>query len=141
MARKPSLLIVDDETSVLLTLQMVFQEAGYVVAAAASEARALQLLRKPGKLDAVLTDISMENDQSGVEVAKAAAQLRPRPVIVVFTGFSTIDNMKAAVGTAVDHFALKPIDLDEVKRVLTRLLALRGDRLAASSSGQVKEKG
>jgi DNA-binding NtrC family response regulator len=136
MARKPSLLIVDDESNVRLTLQLVFEDGGYLVATAESGAQAIQMIRGQDKFDAVLTDMSMEHDQSGVEVAKAAAQLRPRPVIVVFTGFGTVENMRAAVGTAVDHFALKPIDLHDFKHVLARLLALRRDGLAASKSRQ-----
>jgi CheY-like chemotaxis protein len=106
MAGKPSLLIVDDEAGVLLTLQLLFQDAGYLVATAASEAEALQQLRKPGKFDAVITDMSMENKQSGLEVAKAAAQLQPRPAIVVFTGFGIDEDVRSVMVTTVDHFAL-----------------------------------
>lgn len=136
VAHKPSLLIVDDEPGVLLTLRLVFEDSGYLVTTAESGARALQLIAHQGNFDGVLTDLSMERPQSGLEVARAAARLRPRPAIVVFTGFGTIENVKAAVGTAVDHFALKPIDLDAFKSVLGRLLALRNDRLILTKSAQ-----
>ncbi|HEX6505802.1 MAG TPA: response regulator [Terriglobales bacterium] len=131
MAEKPSLLIVDDEAGVLFTLHLVFQDAGYVVTTADSEAQAIQVLRKPGEFDAILTDMSMENDQSGLAVARAAAQLRPRPVIIIFTGFGTAENETGALENAADHFAMKPIDIDDFKNVLARLLSLRSDRLAA----------
>jgi hypothetical protein len=36
------------------------------------------------------------------------------------------------MAATVDHFALKPLDVDELKLVLARLLALRSDNLAAS---------
>lgn len=124
---------MDDEINVLLTLQLVFEDAGYVVVTASSEKIALQMLRKPAKFDAVLTDMSMEHDQSGLAVANASAQLHPRPVIVIFTGFGTPENVKGAFGTAVDYFALKPIDVDDFKRVLARLLALRRDRVTMSN--------
>lgn len=120
---------MDDETSVLLTLQLVFEDDGYAIVTATSEQVALQVLRNPAGFDAVLTDMSMEHDKGGLIVAHAAALLRPRPVIVIFTGFGTIENVKGALGTSVDHFALKPIDVDDFKRVLARLLALRNDRL------------
>lgn len=103
---------MDDETSVLLTLQLVFQEEGYAVTTADSEAQALEILRRPEKVDAVLTDMSMEHDQSGLEIANAAARLQPRPAIVIFTGSGTIENARGALGTAVDHFVMKPVDLD-----------------------------
>ncbi len=132
MGRIPSLLIVDDETNVLLTLQLVFEDSGYLVAVAGSAAEAVRLIEKAGKFDAVLTNLSMERDQSGFEVARVAARIRPRPVIIVFTGFGTVENVHAAVGTDVDYFALKPFDVDQFKRVLARLLALRNDRLTLS---------
>jgi YesN/AraC family two-component response regulator len=72
----------------------------------------------------------MEEERSGMEVAKAASHLQPAPVIVMMTGFGTLENVKAAVGSAVDHFALKPLELDELKRIVARLIALRRDRLA-----------
>ena len=135
MAPRPSLLIVDDEAGVLFTLHLVFQDAGYVVTTADSEAQAIQVLRQPGDFDAILTDMSMENNQSGLAVARAAAQLRPRPVIIIFTGFGTAENVSGALENAVDHFAMKPIDIDDFKNVLARLLSLRSDRLAARGGG------
>jgi len=42
MAGKPSLLIVGDEAGVLLTLQLLFEDAGYLVATAENAAQALQ---------------------------------------------------------------------------------------------------
>lgn len=129
MARKASLLIVDDEANVLTTLRLLFEDAGYKVATAESETQALRLLRRNSKFDAVLTDMSMEHDHSGLEVVKAAAKLRPRPVIIVFTGFGTLKNLRSSMNGAVDYFALRPIDIDEFKRVLARLLALRCDRV------------
>jgi len=108
MVRKPALLIVDDEPSILLTMRLVFQESGYRVTTAVSEAEAVQTFQMRGSFDAILSDMSMEHDQSGLEV----------------------ENVKATVGTAVDQFIIKPIEVDDLKRVLGRLLALRSDRLA-----------
>jgi DNA-binding NtrC family response regulator len=128
-ARSPNLLIVDDENNVALTLRMVFEDSGYRVTTAQSCATALDSLHGPETYDAVITDLCMEEERSGLHVATAAAQLRPRPVIVLVTGFGTFENVKAAVGKAVDHFALKPLDLDELKHVVSRLILIRRDRL------------
>ena len=77
MPRKPSVLIADDEPGVLLTLQWIFQESGYTVSTAESGAEAIKLIRDHGTFDAVISDLCMEKDQSGLQVAKAAAELRP----------------------------------------------------------------
>lgn len=120
---------MDDENNVALTLQMIFEAVGYAVTTADSCRTAVQMLQSVRTFDAVITDLCMEEERSGLQVAMEASQLHPRPVIVMVTGFGTLDNVKAATGTAVDHFALKPLDLDELKRVVARLLALRRDRL------------
>lgn len=136
MTRPPSLLIVDDETSVLLTLSLIFEEVGYAVSTARSCAEAIAMIRHSGSFDAVITDMCMEQDQSGFEVVMAATQLRPRPAIVVITGFGTLETMKTLVGSSVDYVALKPLDVDELKHVVARLLALRSDRLGKRPEAQ-----
>lgn len=125
----PCVLIVDDENNVALTLGMVFQQTGCTVVTADGCAAALKILADRRDFDAVITDLCMEEERSGLQVAQAAAQLHPRPVVVMITGFGTFPNVKAAVGSAVDYFALKPLDLDELKRTVARLLAIRQDRL------------
>lgn len=77
--RTPSILIVDDETNVALTLQMVFEEFGYQVTTAESCLAALRAIRVAPRYDAVITDLCMEEDRSGLRVASAAAQLRHPP--------------------------------------------------------------
>jgi CheY-like chemotaxis protein len=48
--RKPSLLIVDDEPNVLLTLKLVLEEDGYQISTAASYAEAEKLLASRANL-------------------------------------------------------------------------------------------
>ena len=78
MAKAPSILIVDDEINVTRTLQLVFQEAGYEVKTAYSSAEAIKLLSKGGHFDAVITDLNMEKEDIGLEVARKAKLLAPR---------------------------------------------------------------
>jgi CheY-like chemotaxis protein len=120
--RKPSLLIVDDEPNVLLTLKLVLEEDGYQISTAASYAEAEKLIGKPRQFDAILTDLWMEREDIGLELARSASKLRPRPIIVIFTGYGSAGNARAALGVPVDYFALKPLDVDELKRVLNRLV-------------------
>jgi DNA-binding NtrC family response regulator len=68
MVRQPSLLIVDDETNVALTLQMVFEREGYAVCTANSCASALKILENGHTFDAVITDLNMEKENIGLEV-------------------------------------------------------------------------
>jgi DNA-binding NtrC family response regulator len=122
---QPSLLIVDDEINVALTLQMVFEREGYSVRTANSCASALNLLANGHMFDAVITDLNMEKENIGLEVARAALRLNPRPAVVLCTGYASIDNSAAALKMKVDYFATKPVDLEELKRAVSRLMAFR----------------
>lgn len=122
MVRRPSLLIVDDEPNVLLTLRLVLEEDGYQISTAGSYAEAEKMIGTSGRFDAILTDLWMEKEDIGLDLARSASKLKPRPIIVIFTGYGSATNARAALGVPVDYFALKPLDVDELKRVLNRLV-------------------
>lgn len=123
-----SVLLVDDEPNVLFTMKLVLEESGYDVVTAASCAEALRALETGGSFDAVLTDLYMEEENIGLRVAAAAGRMEPRPIIMIFTGYGNLENAQKALHTRVDHFALKPLDLEELKASLLRLLMMRRAR-------------
>src|ERR1041385_3342521 len=90
--RNQTLLIVDDDPSVALTLKMIFEREGYAVATAASCAEALRTLNTGRHFDAVITDLNMEREDIGLEVVRPAQQLTARPVVVVCTGYANLEN-------------------------------------------------
>lgn len=122
MTAKPSLLIVDDEVNVTRTLQMVFEQEGYHVLPAYSAAEAIEILHNGHAVQAVITDLNMEHADVGLEVARVASRLRPKPLVVICTGFASVDNSQHAMHLHVDYLATKPVDLDELKMVLDRLM-------------------
>ncbi len=125
MLGKPSILIVDDEVNVARTLQMIFEHEGYVATTAHSCAEALALLGNSHVFDVVMTDLNMEREDIGLEVARKAMELKPRPVVVVCTGFASLYNSQAALKIRVDYLATKPADLKELTTALNRLVMLR----------------
>lgn len=130
MPRKPSILVVDDEENITRTLRMVFEQQGYAVTTAYSSAEAVKILKNGHKLDAVITDLNMEKEDIGLEVARVAQELRPRPVIVICTGFANLKNSATALKMHVDYLANKPVDIDELSSALRRLIARRQSDLA-----------
>lgn len=133
MHHRPSLLIADDEPSVLLTLRLIFEQNGYTVTTAQSAAEALEHLRRKTRFHVVMTDLCMEKDDIGLEVAAVAAKLRPRPIIVVLTGFSSIENAQAALHIGVDHYAIKPLEVEELRESIERLLKSRKELKAKAA--------
>jgi CheY-like chemotaxis protein len=81
----------------------------------------------------VITDLNMEKDDIGLEVARAAQELSPRPIVVICTGYANVENSTAALEMRVDYLVTKPVDLDDLKSALLTMLARRGSRRAKGS--------
>jgi CheY-like chemotaxis protein len=128
MTRKPNVLLVDDEDSILSTLRLVFEADGYAVHTASSCRDALKVLQNGAAIDAVVTDLNMEQNDIGLDVARFAQSLRPAPVVVVCTGFANEDNTRQALRLHIDYLVQKPVDLNELKQALRRLLRLRKEK-------------
>ena len=119
---------MDDEISVLQTLRMILEREGYKVTAAQTCAEALTRL-KSGTFDAVITDLNMEADHVGFEVARAAMKLKPKPVVVIYTGYGNPANARTALELGVDYLAMKPTAVEELTSALNRLISRdRGKR-------------
>ncbi|HYL12643.1 MAG TPA: response regulator [Terriglobales bacterium] len=123
MPAKRSILLVDDENSILETLRMVFEYEGYEVATAKNSTEAVGLIKKNGQFDAVITDLNMEEEDIGLEVARAAMKAEPRPAVVICTGFASMANSRAALAMGVDYMAHKPVELRELISALNRLIS------------------
>ena len=128
MTRKPNVLLVDDEASILTTLRLVFEADGYGVHTASSCAEALAMLQDSLTVDAVITDLNMEKNDIGLEVAKFARTLKSAPVVMVCTGYANPDNARRAMNLHIDYLIQKPVDLNELKTALQRLLRLRKEK-------------
>lgn len=127
MQQKRSVLLVDDEVSILQTLRLVFEHEGYEVATAQSSSEALDVLSSNGKFDAVITDLNMEQEDIGLEVARAALKTEPKPAVVICTGFASLSNSREALDMGVDYMAHKPVELKDLISALNRLIARTRD--------------
>ena len=127
MSTRAYLLIVDDEPSVALTLKMIFEREGYAVTTAPSCAEALRLLAGNSRFDVVVTDLNMERENIGLEVARAAQRLASPPIVVICTGYANLHNTQEALHMRVDYLATKPVDLEQLISALRRLLARKPD--------------
>lgn len=96
------------------------------------EAARKSMLRN--QYDAVITDFSLEKEDLGLKLAREAKKRTPSPVVLIYSDYPTVDRLRAAHALPVDYFAFKPVDLDEIKKALSRLVARRAESLAFSLS-------
>ena len=56
---------------------------------------------------------------------RRALELKPQPVVVICTGYANMTNARQALMMHVHYLATKPVELDELKSNLARLIAIR----------------
>ena len=83
--------------------------------------------------DVVITDLNMEREDIGLEVARVAQHMSPRPVVIICTGYASTLNTEEALKLHVDYLALKPVDIGELKLAIRRLLEMRAGAAGATS--------
>lgn len=101
------ILIVEDEPLVAFDNEHMLDDAGYeVVGTVDSLADATQLIQDE-EIDLVLTDISLNGDGDGMDVARAAAA-RSVPVLFV-TGSCPVEAQSLAVGCLAKPYTEKTL--------------------------------
>lgn len=128
-----SILLAENEPSVLLTFKAILEDAGYTVESAPTVSDARNSIHKRA-FDAVILAYSVEAEGSGLELAREAKQLPAPPAVVIYSGHPTLAKLRAALTSRIDYFAFQPIDLDEIKSALFRLISRRADYAALPSA-------
>lgn len=109
--RKRSVLVVDDESSVLFTYKLLLEQQGYEVSAVPSAALAEKELEKT-KFDLLLCDLSLEENHNGFEVIEFARRQTPDIPCVLLTGYASVEAAQKAAEMGVTVL-YKPIDIQE----------------------------
>jgi DNA-binding NtrC family response regulator len=122
LQRPDRILIVDDEPPAVTNLAHVCRKEGYEVTTRTSGAGALEALENE-QFDLVLTDLRMEK-VDGMAVLKRARELNPDQVVILITGFATLDSAIEAMKAGAYHYVAKPFRLDEVREVIAKALEL-----------------
>ena len=129
----PTILLVDDEATILFTYKTILERDGYRVDTARSFVEGEQLL-KQHTYDAVIADLNLERENLGLELVREARALPSRPVTVVYTGFPSIEHLYSALKLQVDYLALKPVGVDEMRSALSRLIRRRSATMSMASA-------
>ena len=84
-----TILVVDDDPLISTSTTYLLEDLGHAVVEADSGARALDILKNGQEIDLLLTDYSMPT-MTGVQLAKAARELRPGLPVILATGYAEL---------------------------------------------------
>jgi putative nucleotidyltransferase with HDIG domain len=114
----PRILVVDDERVIREILTDFLEMEGYHVATAADGQEAIaKLAAEP--IDLVVTDLKMPN-LGGIELIDHISKMKAQPVILVMTGFGTVETAVGAMKRGAYDYILKPFKVEDVVHVVQR---------------------
>jgi CheY-like chemotaxis protein len=126
-ARRPArrarkLLVADDNRDSADSLGLLLEMSGYDVRVAHTGARAMQAVQDEIP-DAAILDIGMP-DMNGHELARwVRSYVAGRPIaLIAMTGWGQAADKERARAAGFDHHLTKPVDPDELERLLEALL-------------------
>jgi CheY-like chemotaxis protein len=111
---QPTLLLVDDEPSILSSLRRLLRNEGYRILTANSGSEGLQVLAEHA-VDVIVSDQRMPG-MTGVEFLRTVRQLYPDTVRIVLSGFTELQTVTDAVNAgAIYKFLTKPWDDEQLR--------------------------
>ncbi len=114
------ILIVDDEHSILETLEMFFQEKGFQVLTSQDGHGGLALVEQE-KPDIVILDIRLP-DLNGLEVLRRIKAFREDSNVIIMTAYHDMETTIQAMKLGAFEYIHKPIDVDELELAIDKLV-------------------
>ncbi|HEX8237044.1 MAG TPA: sigma-54 dependent transcriptional regulator [Abditibacteriaceae bacterium] len=112
------ILLVDDQSSMRLTLTALLKQAGHTLMQAATGDDALKKLAD-NDFDIVITDLKLDTI-GGLDVLKAAKNNNPQTEVIVLTGYGSVETAVEAMKSGAIDYLTKPVDSEELQLAVAR---------------------
>ena len=119
-ARKPRILVLDDELSLQRLLQVILSGEGYEVLVTDDGHRALELIEQEG-CDLIIQDLRMPK-MDGLTFLRLLKERHPRVLSIVLTAFGTWETSVEAMRLGAYTHLSKPFDTEEIRQLVARAL-------------------
>ena len=121
--RGATILVVDDEPSVRVTVQKILERAGMKVLAARDGNSALELFRDPGNaIDCVLLDLNMPQ-VNGEQVFAEMQSINPSIPVLMTSGFTEAQTLDRCWDAGLAGFIPKPVRANVLLESIERALS------------------
>lgn len=113
---KKKILVVDDDENIRDTLQPILTLEGYEVDTAPDGESALKKAENDA-FNIVLLDLKLQ-DMTGIQVLRRLRVMSPRTMVIMVTGYPTIDNAVESLNLGASAYIMKPINPEELLRFI-----------------------
>jgi nitrogen regulation protein NR(I) len=114
----PTLLVVDDEPSILYFFRQAFCEPEVTLLTASSAAEGVETVLRD-RPDVVILDIDLP-DASGLETFRRVHEIDPKTPVIFITGHGTTSTAIEAMRMGAYEYLLKPLELDQLTDLVER---------------------
>jgi len=118
------ILILDDDAATRRLLNAALTDAEQEVVTLSDGNAALELFNKKERFDLIITDLTLRR-MDGLDFIRAARCLPESPPILVLSSASSSESVAAALECGADDFLQKPVDLRDLRKTVSHLLAHR----------------
>jgi PAS domain S-box-containing protein len=126
---RETILVVDDEPSIVYMTAQMLRRMGYHVEAKVSPHEAIELLQSGSqKIDLVISDMTMPQ-MTGIQLFEKVKKIRPDIPVIICTGHSDLINHKKAKELGIAALAMKPITRQTITKAVRD--ALDGNKWAS----------
>jgi len=123
VAKKASILIVDDEPDICWALTMSLGDEDYQVTHVSRGEEAIAAVEK-GEVDVAIIDVKLPG-KNGLEISGMLKQLAPKLKILMISGYHYEDDQPIQEGLKRGNclgFISKPFELDQVSALVRKVL-------------------
>ncbi len=125
MSDQIKILVIDDELIMRDGCARILSRSGWTVITAENGHQGLDEIRRhPSEIDIILLDLMMPG-MSGMETLERIREIDSNLLIVVITGYATVESAVAAMKKGAYDFTAKPFTPDQLRLVVQRALERR----------------
>jgi DNA-binding NtrC family response regulator len=118
VTRHAEILIVDDEPIVGERLKAFLSKDGHRVETFVDPRKAMERLESR-RFDIIVSDIRM-GELSGIDILEKAVESTPKSIVVIITGYATLELARESLAKGAFDFIAKPFKLKEIRKTMQR---------------------
>lgn len=111
-----TILVIDDEEFIRDNLYRILRKEGYEVKLAATGYEGIEIISSE-EIDVVLLDLNL-TDINGIEVLKKIKSIDPNVLVIIITGYATVDSAVEALKLGAYDYIKKPFKADAIKLII-----------------------
>ncbi|MEC7839944.1 MAG: sigma-54 dependent transcriptional regulator [Chlamydiota bacterium] len=113
-------LVVDDDSSIREFVAATLRRLHIDVEIADNGEKALKSIKK-NNFDLILTDMKMP-DMTGIDLLKQVKKISPNSLVVVITGYGSVENSVEAMRNGAFNYLIKPFSPDIIEAIIEKAI-------------------